>query len=218
MEHLIIKRKQNYWWYYMLFLMGEPLMRFLMNTPITPNTVTMVNLLVVFPLICIEGSRKSFLILALLVQCHMFIDTIDGNLARNKNMLSERGKKLDYLADTLFDTVGKLAIGIALDLPIWVTLIAIVVQQGYGVVATYYIVPHLRKIENFKRAKLKQFFWDKGIIFGMDTSLECLVLSIMLLLPVRKYTFLVSSLFWGVDLCYRLYELKWLNRQEKGRN
>lgn len=193
-------------------------MRLLMRTPITPNMVTCINLLLVFPSICIAGVGKRYFVLAMLVQCQMFIDTIDGNLARNKNMLSERGKKLDYLTDTLFDTIGKLAIGMALNLPFWLILIVIAIQQGYGAIATYYIVPQLQKIENFKRARVKQFFWEKGIIFGMDTSLECLIISVMLILPIRQYTFLVSSLFWILDLCYRLYELKWLNRKKKGRN
>ena len=215
MEHLIIKRKQNYWWYYMLFLMGEPLMRLLMKTPITPNMITLVNLLGIFPAICLAGVGKHFFVLAILVEIYMFIDTIDGNLARNKNMLSERGKKLDYLADTLFDTVGKIAIGIAIDTPVWLVLLAIAVQQGYGAIATHYIVPKIRSTENFKRTALKQFFWERGILFGMDTSMECLTISLMMLFPIRKYIFIACPLLWIIDLCYRLYELKWVNRGNK---
>ncbi len=215
MEHLIIKRKQNYWWYYMLFLMGEPLMRLLMKTPITPNMITLVNLFGIFPAICLAGVSKHFFVLAILVEIYMFIDTIDGNLARNKNMLSERGKKLDYLADTLFDTVGKIAIGIAIDTPVWLVLLAIAVQQGYGAIATHYIVPKIRSTENFKRTALKQFFWERGILFGMDTSMECLTISLMMLFPIRKYIFIACPLLWIIDLCYRLYELKWVNRGNK---
>lgn len=190
-------------------------MRLLMRTPITPNMITLVNLLGVFPSICFSGFGKHFLALAILVQFHMFIDTIDGNLARNKNMLSERGKKLDYLADTLFDTVGKIAIGIAIDTPVWLVLLAIAVQQGYGAIATHYIVPKIRSTENFKRTALKQFFWERGILFGMDTSMECLTISLMMLFPIRKYIFIACPLLWIIDLCYRLYELKWVNRGNK---
>ena len=190
-------------------------MKLLMRTPITPNMITLVNLLGVFPSICFSGFGKHFFALAILVQFHMFIDTIDGNLARNKNMLSERGKKLDYLADTLFDTVGKIAIGIAIDTPVWLVLLAIAVQQGYGAIATHYIVPKIRSTENFKRTALKQFFWERGILFGMDTSMECLTISLMMLFPIRKYIFIACPLLWIIDLCYRLYELKWVNRGNK---
>ncbi|MFW5675577.1 MAG: CDP-alcohol phosphatidyltransferase family protein [Acetivibrio ethanolgignens] len=190
-------------------------MRLLIHSPITPNMITLINIVAVIPSICLTGVARQFFLLAILVQLHMFIDTIDGNLARNKNMLSERGKKLDYAADTLFDTIGKLAIGMALDTPVWLILAAIAVQQGYGVIATYYIVPDIRKRKDFKRTRIKQFFWDKGILFGMDTSMECLVISVLLLLPIRDYIFVVCPLLWIADLCYRLYELKWINRKKK---
>ena len=199
----------------MLFLIGEPLMRLLMRTPITPNMITLINLLGIFPAICFAGVGKHFFALAILVEIYMFIDTIDGNLARNKNMLSDRGKKLDYLADTLFDTIGKIAIGIAIDTPMWLVVLAIAVQQGYGAIATYYIVPRIRNTENFKRTALKQFFWERGILFGMDTSMECLTISLMMLFPIRKYIFIVCPALWLADLCYRLYELKWVNRNSK---
>lgn len=192
-------------------MFGKPLVMFLVKTPVTPNMVTVFNLLIIFPLVCFANVKKYYYLLALLVQVYMFLDVVDGNLARNKNMKSELGRKLDIFADTLFYTVGLFFIGCGLEMPIWCVLGWIVVQQIYGFTATYYIVPRIRKLEEFKHTKLKAFFIEKDILFGMDASLECLIISIFLLLPCRQLTVIICPILWLVDLVYRLYELKIVN-------
>jgi phosphatidylglycerophosphate synthase len=216
MEHLIIKRKQNYWWYYVNFLIGEPLMRLLLKTPVTPNMITLMGILIVSPLFIIVGLGRHFILMSFLNLLRMFIDTIDGNFARNKNMLSKTGHMLDCFSDQISNIVYKLVIGWAVGLPLWEAILAIVIQQTYGLTAMYYIGPRLRKIENIKRPRLKQYFWDRGILLGMDISMDALLLSVFLLLPIRRYVFIPSSILWILDMCYRMYELKWLNRRGKG--
>lgn len=62
--------------------------------------------------------------------------------------------------------------------------------------------------ENFKRTRIKKFFYDRGILFGMDVTLQCLVTTLMLITPYREYLFLVNTVLWVVDLIYRLYEVQ----------
>ena len=164
------------------------------------------------PLICLMAWEKSFFALALMVQIYMFLDIVDGNLARNKHMQSELGKKLDVISDTLFYTVGYFFIGLGVEAPIGVVLMAILVQHFYGMIATYYIVPKIRKLEVFKHTRLKKFFIDRDILFGMDASLETLITSVLLLTSIRKYIYIVCPVLWMLDLIYRLYELNWVNR------
>lgn len=213
MNEFVMKREVNYWWERTLVIMGKPLIMFLVNTSITPNMITLCNMLIVIPMVCIASWKQKFYVLALLVQLYMFFDILDGNLARNKNMKTELGRKLDIWSDTLFYTVGYFFIGLGLQEPIWTILFFILIQQVYGGVATYYIVPNIRKLDKFEHTKLKNIFIQKGILFGMDISLETLITSVLLLFPIRKIIFIICPILWSIDLIYRLYELKWLNRK-----
>ena len=44
MKDFIMKRKDNYWWERTLVLFGRHFIMLLVNSPITPNMVTMSNL------------------------------------------------------------------------------------------------------------------------------------------------------------------------------
>ena len=107
----------------------------------------------------------------------------------------------------MFFTVGYFFIGLGLKLSILQILFAILVQQIYGMTATYYIVPKIRGREHFEHTRLKKFFMNRDILFGMDATLETLITSIMLLMPIRKYLFIVCPILWILDLIYRLVEL-----------
>lgn len=52
---------------------------------------------------------------------------------------------------------GVFFIGLGVEAPIGVVLMAILVQHFYGMIATYYIVPKIRKLEVFKHTRLKNF-------------------------------------------------------------
>lgn len=208
----IMKRKDNYWWERTLVMMGKPLIMLLVESSITPNMVTMVNLIINIPLIIFCAWNKSFYILAMLIQLYMFLDIVDGNLARNKHMQSELGRRLDIFSDTIFYIVCFFFVGLGLDISIYSIVIFILVQQIYGLTATYYIVPKLKRLSRFEHTKIKKFFINKDILFGMDASLETLITSILLLLPIRRIIFIICPLLWAIDLIYRLYELNWVNR------
>lgn len=77
MEDFVMKRKDNYWWERTLVLWGKPFIKFLIKTPITPNMVTIFNLLVIFPTICMLALLQRYYFLALFVQVYMFLDVVE---------------------------------------------------------------------------------------------------------------------------------------------
>lgn len=215
MKEFVWKREVNYIWERTLVKLVKPVVLFLVDTPITPNMITFINLLLCLPFVLWACYLKNYFLIAIGIQLYAIFDVLDGNLARNKNMSSKLGKILDYVADTLFYIIGYIAIGIALELEIIYIVGLVVIHQLYGLIATYYIVPSMRKMDIFNHTKLKKYFEQKGIIFGMDATLQCCITSILLVFPLRKYIFDICSMLWIVDLLYRIYELKWCNREHK---
>lgn len=213
MDDFVLKKKVNYWWYATLLPIEKKIVKWIMKTSITPNMITLFNLMVIFPLVGFTAYKKYYILIALLVQIYMFLDNVDGDLARNKHMQSELGAKLDVITDTIFFTFGYLFIGLSVELPIYVIIIAIMIQHIYGIVATYYIVPKIRNIKNFEHTKIKKYFAKKNIMFGMDTTLEMLITSVLLLMPIRRFVFIVCPVLWVMDMFYRIYELNWINRK-----
>ena len=212
MNEFVMKRNQNYFWERTLVEVVKHPVMFLVNTPITPNMVTITNMILNTGICCYFAITKQYILTALFIQVYMLCDVLDGNLARNKKMCSVLGKRLDQISDFIFFTGFFLVLGWNMDIPFIWAICAVLMQNIYGLVATFYIAPTVRKTENFKRTKIKQYFYDRGILLGMDVTLQCLVSSIFLLTPYRNYLFCVYMGLWFVDLLYRLYELK---QQEK---
>ena len=214
MSEYVMKRRENYFWEKALAYMAKPLVLLLIHTPITPNMVTIFNFLVNIPIICVLCWLKRPIWVAVFIQIYAYLDIVDGNLARNKNMKSELGRKLDIITDTIFYTVGVFFIGyFCCGELIWKVMLLIVIQQIYGLIATFYIVPNMKKNESFLHTKLKAFFMKQGFIFGMDAIFQCLIMSLMLPFTFRRAIFIVCPILWIMDLVYRLYELKWVNRK-----
>lgn len=209
MGEYIFRGDHNYFWGLVLMELDKKMFKFLCKTPITPNMVTLFNLFVNTVVCCLSACKKNYVITAVFIQIYMLLDCVDGDLARNKRMTTELGKKLDEFADFVFFTVFYLVLGWNMDISFWWAVALVVVQHIYGFTATYYIVPRIRKYgENFKRTRIKKFFYDRGILFGMDVTLQCLVTTLMLITPYREYLFLVNTVLWVVDLIYRLYEVQ----------
>ena len=68
MKEFVMKRKDNYWWERSLVIFGKPFIMFLVDTPITPNMVTIVNLFIVVPLIIFASHNRMYYLIAFLVQ------------------------------------------------------------------------------------------------------------------------------------------------------
>lgn len=60
MSEFIMKRKDNYWWEVTLVKLGKPFIIFLTHTSVTPNMITLINLIIMLPLICLMAWENLF--------------------------------------------------------------------------------------------------------------------------------------------------------------
>lgn len=212
MNDFIPKRPQYYWIERVYTEIVIKMLPALKNSFVTPNMVTSINLFLTLPLLCICAVKENYVACAFLIQIYLFFDIADGNLARYKNMCSDFGKKMDKITDILFYTIFYILLGYKVGLSIFMIIIFIFVFHFYGIIATFYIVPRLRKIKNFKRWGLKKALFEKGFILGMDNGMQDVLMSIFLFTPYKKFPFYLSIVLYMIDICYRIYELK---RNEK---
>jgi hypothetical protein len=85
-------------------------LRFLVDTPVTPNQVTTLSLIIsalVIPLFA-YGHLLTGLVLAAVKGV---LDGIDGKLARLVMLCSKTGDRLDHIGDVIFDALWYLALG-----------------------------------------------------------------------------------------------------------
>jgi phosphatidylglycerophosphate synthase len=93
--------------------LSSPLSRLLIRTNISPNQVSFATALLAIPMV-VAGKCGYLLIVASLWQLISILDGIDGEIARAKNLSTQFGALLDTVLDYLIDSLGALAIGLAL--------------------------------------------------------------------------------------------------------
>lgn len=191
----------------------EPLLPALSKTFLTPNMVTIFNSFLAMLIFYLSYLQK-YTIVALLIQLYLFLDILDGNLARYKNMKSDFGAKLDSINDRVFYTLVFVFIG-AKSVPVYLILGVIFLNNLYGIIATYYIVPRLRKLDAIERRGLKKYFMDRGLIIGMDLGTIDILTTIFLLINVIKPLYIVLILGLLSDIAFRLVELKYNERLKR---
>lgn len=207
------KRKAYYFWDKQILRVALPMGDILAKTFVTPNMVTLTNLIIVFPLICLSAYLKSYISIAILLNVYIMLDFLDGGLARKKEMFSKYGAILDEVTDYLMYSVGYIVVAYSMETPWQFIVFSMVGQWLYAVITTIYIAPMIRKLDEFNKTKIKLFFENKlHLILGMDVSMESLLITICIWFPCRKYIFLICGIFWTIDLIYRLLELHILNR------
>lgn len=190
----------------------EPILPFLSKTFLTPNMVTMFNsffALLMFYL----AYREKFLIVAVCIQIYLFLDILDGNLARYKNMKSKLGAKLDSINDRVFYTLIFVFIGLK-NVPMYLIVLVVLLINLYAIIATYYIVPRLRKLNSVTRRGLKRFFMDKGFIIGMDLGTIDILTSFFLLLGEIRLLYIVLAIGLILDIIMRTIELRFNEKLE----
>jgi len=188
-------------------LFVQPLLPLISKTNITPNNITMINIGNSFFMyyLAFNGNFKT---VAILIQVYLFLDILDGNLARYKNMHSKLGAKLDSWCDTIFYNMIFISIGYGRVNLVQLILVLILVNT-YALIATYYIVPRLRMIKEIKRFGLKRKMMEKGYIIGMDLGTVDFITTVFLILGRVDilYTILIAGYIF--DLIYRVFELKY---------
>lgn len=180
------------------------LVYFAANIGLHPNVLTVFNgLSSIFCLIFFQ--LKLYSLALLFYWSRTILDYSDGTLARYTNKETKIGGYLDGTIDKLFFIVIWLLIA---------TQISTIIGRfyflfscfAYLLTVDFYVMPRLRQLK--KRATLKQFFLDRGILIGMGTFIElefwALVFFTIGMYP--KYL-LVLVLLNNVDLLYRIYEV-----------
>lgn len=193
----------------------EPLLPIISKTPITPNMVTIFNsFLAIF--IFYLAYKQNYIGVAILIQGYLFLDILDGNLARYKNMKSDLGAKLDNINDRVFYTLIFVFIGIG-EVSLYLIISVVFLINLYAILATFYIVPRLRQLETVERRGLKKYFMNRGFIIGMDLGTVDILTTIFLLLDKINILYIILIVGFVLDIIMRLTELWWNERLEKAK-
>ncbi len=82
---------------------GHAMVRYVMNTPITPNHVTFAHTLLGMAAgaVITIGTPKAFVIAGVMFEVRAILDCFDGVVARAKKLSSPLGRALDQLGDTI---------------------------------------------------------------------------------------------------------------------
>lgn len=178
---------------------------------ITPNQVTITNL-ANGVLILVLISTHYYAAAAVLIQIYLFLDILDGNLARYRNMSTRLGGILDNVGDRFFYNAVMVVIGLSTAVHWGWILFFLLAHNLHSAIATLYIVPSIRKVQVYRRFGLKKILMERGIILGMDLSSQDLLMSVLIVTPWRGMIVPVAGGLYLLDLIYRLVELARNNR------
>ena len=188
----------------------EPLLPLIGKTLITPNMITLGNMILTL-LTYYLAIKGHLIVVAVLIQVYLFLDVLDGNLARYKKMYSDLGKKLDCISDKLFYNLIFIVIGYG-RVPLGLLLAVLALVNLYAIIPTFYIVPHLRRLKVIKRGGPKKWMMDRGYIIGMDLGTTDILMTVFLLIGQVHVLFIVLLIGYCFDLSYRLIELYYNER------
>ena len=82
-EKFVWKRDVNYASEALMVNISKPLVNMLKKSSITPNMITMFNMVVIFPSIILVCLFDNYILISVLIFLYALFDVIDGNLARN---------------------------------------------------------------------------------------------------------------------------------------
>ena len=89
-----------------------PLTKFLSKVGITPNVITSLSIILIFPACYFLIIHENFLFLALFIFIS-FLDALDGAVAEKTNMSTKFGAFYDAFADRIVESIVYLSIAIA---------------------------------------------------------------------------------------------------------
>ncbi|APF22646.1 CDP-alcohol phosphatidyltransferase family protein [Clostridium butyricum] len=185
--------------------MSYPLIPYISKTKITPNMLTITNMLIM-PITFYCAYNNHLKIVAFQMLLYQFFDNLDGNLARYKNMNSELGAKLDNISDFIFYNLIFIFLG-------WnnvnknIIFLLVFLVNFYGCYATYFLRPRLRKFKKIRRFGIKKYFMKKGIIFGIDVGTIDIISSIFLVFNKVNALYRVLIILFILDIIMRYIEL-----------
>lgn len=171
---------------------------------LSPNQVTLLALLAGL------GSGVCFLagywvIAALLLQLHHYLDGADGNLARLTGRCSEFGASLDKFSDQLVRLVVFVAVAWSAGVPNWMQWAFLGTLYFDLLIVHVYILPCMRETP-LRRARWKQWCLDRGIIPGFDHFSLFFLISLGGLAGRLDWVIWVTLVGKNLDWLYRVYE------------
>mgnify|MGYP001157855340 CR=1 FL=1 len=142
---------------------------------------------------------------AILLQLHHFLDGADGNLARLTNRCTPFGAKLDRWSDQIVRFVLFVSLAISVEVVLLAKIaLPLTIYLDMWIIHAF-VLPFARK-HPLKRARWKQWFLDRGIIPGIDLFTIFFILSISGLfgwMPIAVYLIIVLK---NIDWIYRVWE------------
>ncbi len=172
-----------------------------------PNYLTLVGAF--FSVLCLYFFYTAYFRVAfVLYYIRTVCDYSDGALARYSNKVTKSGKLLDRITDEIFYLT--LWVSIALETKsVWLAVYFFLSALLYRVVVDVFVESRVKLLElEGKRATVKQFFINHGILLGCGvcTILEFWVLFIFSF-GVSRYYIIVPVFLCNLDLVYRIYEV-----------
>jgi len=201
---------------------GEKIAYWIRNWAITPNQITVFRLSLTPLVYCFlaQAEYLYFVFSAILIEFLLLLDTIDGSLARLKNMESELGiwleKNFDYLLSENFSLLG-----------FFISLAVYKIEQHWLIwgVLFFNVFGHLAnrvfseafsnlvkdaKDESRQRAIVGRGLFRKVWIFIQWYS-QFVVLCLLLYGPVYSYTG-INLLLYSMVFIMLIRNLQWINQ------
>ena len=89
---------------------------------LSPNDITLINMIFISPLIIYTWLSNHFLYSTLLLYTRNLLDGIDGHIARKYNLQSKEGEIYDHFADCIFSGLYVIVLGEKLSFNLQLTL------------------------------------------------------------------------------------------------
>ena len=182
------------------------------NTPLTPNIISITNILffaVVFVILIFQGSYLSMILLAISVQIYHILDIVDGYLARLKNMKSHYGAWIDAVGDKFIFQLIFISISVSLFIkqsePIYLILCIVFLSglglHSYSAYLTDRFYPgHIHK--DRLKTKVKSMGFTKIFLFFLDNDTIYHMIS---------FFALINKIGWLVVFYAVYFNLIWLS-------
>lgn len=148
---------------------------------------------------------QQWILGAILLQLHHFMDGADGNLARLTNRCTPFGAKLDKCSDQLVRFVLFSSLAYSVEVPLAVKIaLPLTIYVDMWIIHAF-VLPYARK-QPLKRARWKQWFLDRGIIPGFDIFTIFFIISICALFGWMVVAVYLVILLKNIDWIYRAWE------------
>lgn len=176
---------------------GEKINPFLFKIGVTPNMITTLSFISGLYSVFLF-YKNNYILSALFFILGYFFDCLDGNLARQFNMISKFGDLYDHITD-IFVSVALLIVLIMKNIPIKLKLLLLTIIIFFlflgcihlGCQEKYYEVINKEASSNGVLSKFRNMCKDKTYIkitkyFGLGTYTIIIVLMILFMKPLTK--------------------------------